>query len=730
MILLAVLLTTAGGVAHYLTTPKEYVATTQIQIERRSLGIAGDQMPWLENWWNMEYYPTQYELLKSRGLAEEVVQELDLVNDPAFNAGGTPPVVEGTDDDYADQAVLGRLADRLRASLSVSPVRSTQLVRLSYRYKDPVFAARAANAFARVFIDRGVSRRQETVGRAQRFLDQQIAELEAEIESLEKEGSVARREADLVGTASGEGSVSNQRLAGVNSDYLDARRKRFSTQSRYEEAVASSPEVTANRYAREVIEPLRRAQQELEQEYEEKSRTFKTDWPPLIELGQRVERGRRELQDAFAREASSAVQTLYSDYQAARREEGRLRQELEAVKDEVYEQSSAASQMGNLEMQIATRRELLNEMLKRQSEAEVAARQQASDFESEGSGSNTNVTVVDRALVPGSPAYPSLRRSLTFGLIAGLLLGIGFVILLELLDRTVKTADEAEKLLDLPVLAVVPAVADDSKGGEAYGYSRRSSSSGSGRSGPRSLVQRRGDRERMEIERLPHLRPRLGVSESYRSLRTALMLSTADELRTVAVTSATTGEGKTATATNLGIVLAQLKGRRVLLMDCDLRRPRLHRVFKLSNRQGLVSALAGGHESELPINSTDIGGLYVATSGPLPPNPSELLASKRMAELVGLLREKFDFVVLDTPPVLPVTDALLVGSHVDGVALCLRAGRVNRDEVLDCRDRLQRADIKILGTVLNGYVSAHGGYGKRYRYYETYAEETEAGSAA
>jgi capsular exopolysaccharide synthesis family protein len=253
------------------------------------------------------------------------------------------------------------------------------------------------------------------------------------------------------------------------------------------------------------------------------------------------------------------------------------------------------------------------------------------------------------------------------------------------------------------------------------------------RTAPGSLIERKKGPAvaPSQIELVPHERPRTLISESYRSLRTALLLSSARELRVVAVTSAMAGEGKTATAANLAVVLAQL-GRQVLIVDCDLRKPRLHQVFEVSNRVGLVNQLTAAAEPEVFL-PTVVPNLWVTPSGPIPPNPSELLASDRMRDWLKSVRSRFDFVVIDTPPALAVTDATIVGMLADGVVLTLRSGKVTREEARLCRDRLRQTGIKILGAVLNRYRSLQAGLGKRYRYYESYgAEESEpkAGSAA
>jgi capsular exopolysaccharide synthesis family protein len=726
LIAVCVVLATAAGAVHYVITPREYSAWTTIQIERRSLSVAGSQMAWLENWWNMEYYPTQHEILRSRRLAEEVIRKLRLMEDPKFNPGAAPG---SAGDAEADRAALARMAQSLRSGLSVSPIRETQIVRLAYQSSDPEFAARVVNGFADTFIDLGVETRTVTVTQAQSFIDEQIEDLRAEIAGKEEERRRLGDDSDLVGLAPDGEGVADERLGGLNREFIDAKRRRIDAQSRYEDLVSTSAESVASTYGAGAIDPLQGGLRRLEQEYRSQLDTFRPSYPPMVELQGRIDQARTDLADAIEREARRIVSTTYRDYQAALRQESRLAQELERLKGDVLDQSSATLRAANLRLEIENSRELLDDLMRRQSETSVARRQQENR--------ETNVHVIDRAFVPGSPAHPSLKKDLSMGLGAGFLLGLALVVLLEFLDRTIKNGEEAEKLLGLPVLAVIPDLGEGAGAatyGEAGAGGRRSAQrSARGRSGSaRPFADRKGGAA-VDVELVPHTKPRLAVSEGYRGLRTALLLSTADELKVVAVTSAGAGEGKTVTAANLAVVLAQL-GRRVLLLDCDLRKPRLHRIFQLSNRQGVVTFLTGGRDAELAVYPTDVPGLFVTPSGPTPPNPSELLASDRMGDLVAAIRTQFDYVVLDTPPVLPVTDAVVAGALADGTVLCLRAGKVLRDEAAACRDRLRRADVKVLGTVLNGHRSSQGGAGKRYQYYETYAyaeeAEAEAGSAA
>jgi polysaccharide biosynthesis transport protein len=724
---------------HYAMTPKMYQATTILQIERRALTpLVGSQTPWLEDWWNMEYYPTQYKLLESRGLAERVVRNLRLSEDPFFNPGGRPlaslasftpgdPVSPDSPTAEADLAVVGQLANRLRGGLSVEPVRSTQLVNLTYRSTNPEFAARAVNGFAEAFIDWGIENRSTTAGNASSFLTSQIETLKKEIQGKESQLQAISRTSDIVELDSGS-NVTMQRLEALNKNYSEALRERIEREARYRELMSSPKEAIAESLSDGLYTEMRRKQLDMERDYEIGLKTYKKDFPKMVEMQAAIEKGRQHLAAVVEEQVEKARQSAGAEYQTALRQERALESEMRGLKSEALDESSATADYRNLSVEVETRRNLLDEVLKAQSETEVTARLQGTK--------ESNVRFVDRALAPGGPSSPNLKQDLSSGLLFGLVLGVGIVLLLEYLDRTVKTAEQVERLLGLPTLAIIPDINDTGsgyggyRGYGGYGYGI-STAVAKARGGRRWLEKKKGEMP-SRIELVPHENPRLAVSEAYRSLRTALLLSSARELKVVAVTSAVASEGKSATASNLAVVMAQL-GRRVLIVDADLRKPRLHEVFQVSNRAGLVSYLTGGADFEGIVSRTSVPQLYVTPSGPIPPNPSELLASDRMAELVKAARGRFDFVVIDTPPLLPVTDATLVGDLVDGVTICLRAGKVTREEARTCLDRLKMAGVKVLGVVLNRHLLNQGGYaGRRYQMYEAYGADVEpkAGSAA
>jgi succinoglycan biosynthesis transport protein ExoP len=727
------LLGLAGAGIHFAITPPQYQATTTLQIERRNLTPVGNnENIWYENYWNLEFYPTQYELLQSRGLAERVVKSLDLMADVNFNPGrrdaGARPTAEG------DEAVLGRLADQLRGGLAVEPVRSTQLVQLRFRASSPEFAAKAANAFAEAFIDMGVEDRYASAGKASTFIASQIEALKLEIDDKEKQLQAFSRRSDIV-TLDPQANVTLQRLEALNSQVMDARKERIEKEAQYHEALAGPKESLADGLSTGVVSEQRSQLLKLERDYDTKLKTYKPDFPDMIALKAEIEKARQHLEEVSKEQLDKARSGAFSAYQSALRQEEALQSELSRLKSEAIDQSSAAVEYTNLKVEIQTRRDLLDELLRKQSETEVAVRLQDTR--------ESNVRIIDKALVPGGPFRPSLHKDVSYGLLLGLLFGVGCAVLIELLDRTIKSPEEVERRLGLPTLAVIQDLAEDGKtyGYASYGYGYGAGGPSAGkprvrpttRTAPASLLEKKkGTAVPLgQIELVPHARPRTLISESYRSLRTALLLSSARELRVVAVTSAVAGEGKTATASNLAVVLAQL-GRQVLIVDCDLRKPRLHQVFRVSNRAGLVNQLTAAAEPEVFL-PTEVPNLWITPSGPIPPNPSELLSSDRMRDWLKAARSRFDFVVIDTPPALAVTDATVVGMLADGVVLTLRSGKVTREEARLCRDRLRQTGIKILGAVLNRHRSLQAGLGKRYRYYESYgAEESEpkAGSAA
>jgi succinoglycan biosynthesis transport protein ExoP len=706
----------------YFVTPRQYRATTVLQIERRTTSAAALQQPvQSDDWFDAQsFYPTQYRLLQSRGLAERVVKNLRLSDDPVFNParanlpGATNAKVAASDDATA----LADLAYGVLGGLEVSPIRNTRLVEVSYVSTNPELAARIANGVADAYIDWGVETRFATVGKASSFLASQIEALKQEIQDKEAQLQAYSRRSDIV-ALDPSSNVTVQRLEGLNKDFVGAVSERISKEARYKELANSPDDVVADTASGGLITQLRGEQLKLEREYATKLNTYKPEWPAMQELKAQIDKGRQHLAAVTQEMVGKAHESAKAEYQGALRREEALAAELAKQKGEAMRLNSAAVEYNNLKVEVSTRRALLDELVRKQSETEVASRLQGTR--------DSNIIVVDRALVPEAPYRPSLRRNLALGLMLGLGLGLGLAFSVEYLDRSIKNTDDVGRVLGVPVLAVIPDVGRAWNGyGSPYGYGRRSEENRSSRSGP---ADPQASREPAggQIELVSHLKPRLAVSEAYRSLRTALLLSTSNRLKSIVVTSAVPGEGKSSTTVNLAVVLAQL-GRPVLLVDADLRKPRLHEIFGLSNRTGLVNYLTGSADETSTVLQTSVPNLSLTPTGPVPPNPSELLSSERMMDFAALALQRFDYVLFDSPPALPVTDAIVLGAMSDGVVLCVGSGMLLREDARACRQRLRLSEVRILGVALNRFREHRGRYSKRYRAYQEYLDGMAAGA--
>jgi capsular exopolysaccharide synthesis family protein len=681
------------GTARYLSAPVLFEATSQIQIERRAPNLLGGPV-YSQGWWNPEFFPTQEQLLKGRGLAETVTRKLALWNDAYFDATVTRSsyVREGqavTADD--DQVVVARLASRVRGGLRVQQVNGTQLFNLTYTASDPRIAMTLANGYAESFIESGKASSRADAAQASSDIQTEIITLEREIQALEEQLAAYSQNSDIV-APNGETNVTLQRLTAANTAFLEAQRRRIEAQAEYNELTNRPPEDLAETLSGGLVSGQRAELIKLQREYETKLETYRADFPTMVDLKSQITEAQRQLDKLIEENSQQAVRTARARYQQALQTERSLESEYEAMKDETRRYQSASTALQNLTGDIDAKRETLDRLRRSQSQANIGAT----------SGTQSVVTQTEKAILPTSPVSPSLRRHLPSGLILGLLCGIAIVVLADFMDRSIKAPEELEKRLGLPVLGVIPDVNRRSAGGRVYGQKKRG-----------SQVERS---EELNIDLLPQKQPRLPTSEAYRALRTATLLSRADEPQILVVSSTEAQEGKTATAMNLAVVLAQL-GRKTLLIDADLRKPRIHESLGISNRLGLVNCLVHQADLDSVVQSTEVDNLWALPSGPLPPNPSELLSSSHAAELLVEARKQFDTIIIDTPPLLAVTDAVTVAVRSDGLLLCVRAGRASRESIQRCSQQLHRAGVPVLGTVFNAYRARSGRYGGRYGTY-------------
>jgi len=418
--------------------------------------------------------------------------------------------------------------------------------------------------------------------------------------------------------------------------------------------------------------------------------------PEVKELDQQIDVLQKHLAETRSRGTATLLKNLETKYRQAQEREDALRKSFNQQKGETVTQNEAAINYRILQQEIETNKGLLNNLLQRSKENDVVL-----------AGRPNNISVVDYAIVPDFPVGPARMRSVMLAFVLALAFGIGLALVLEYLDDTVHSTDDVEKVLRLPALAVIPAM--------GAGTKRRKLMSTA------SALQKRNGSNGTNPELLLHVTGRSALAEAYRQLRTSVLLSTAGRApKTLLVTSSLPGEGKTTTAVNTAISLAQT-GVKVVIIDADMRRPRLRSIFDLPEGDGLSSILSSEMaEAEMlaTIARDEVSGLYVLASGPVPPNPAELLGSDQMRKLIELLGQHFTHIVIDSPPVNSFTDGVLIASIVDGVLLVVHGGKSSRGVVRRSRQLLMDIGAKIVGVVLNN-VSArsHDYYYYHQRYY-------------
>lgn len=690
----------AAAVAKTMLTTPLYRATVILNVERdrgNPVDIGGQQ---LYDWYNPEFIPTQTRLMQSREIARRAAVLLNLAEDADF----VPKVSGATRAALAaggaeDSGPVEQAAARVKGGVSTSAIRGTNLVELSYVALKPKTAADVANAVAEAYIDWTLEARFNLASQASRFLASQVEQVKGEIDAKERELQAYGRQKDIVSIDPTQ-NVTLQKLESLNKDYAEAVADRVSKEARHYELQNAKPDAMAETLSGGLVTQLRNEVLKLEREYSEKLNVYKPEWPAMQQLRAQIQKGKEHLATVVAETMAKAREQARTDFQTAQRREEALKEVLRAQKAEAMLLNSNAVEYNNLRVEVATKRALLDTLLKRQSETEMMTRMKGER--------ESSIRIVDRALPPGGRFSPSYRRNGIAGLLFGLAIGFGLAFLLEYLDRSIRTSEQVEQVLKLPSLGVIPSVSDATErkygyGRYAYGVRRR-----------KSVAQGKPD-ETPPIELLPHQQMRSVVSEAYRSFRTSLLLARAGGWKTLVVTSSLPGEGKTSTTVNLAVVLGQL-GRRVLVVDADLHKPRVHEVLGVSNRTGLVSVLAEGADLMKTIQVTKVPGVAVLTAGPSSPNPSGLLASEGMERLLDGLKGTFDHVLVDSPPVQAVADALILGNRSDGVVLCLKGGATAREVVLRTRDKLASANARVFGVLINNLPAPMGGYSSYYPY--------------
>jgi polysaccharide biosynthesis transport protein len=682
-----------------------YRSHIQIQIERESSAITIEDLFGIAAS-DQEFLQTQYVLLRSRGLALRVVDDHKLYNDPELNpagvAGKTPAEI---------QQVKENIAGGLLGGIEVTPVRGTSLVEIAYIGTSPRLSQKVADAWGESFIRMNIAKKLESVRQASEFLTSQIAAIQADLQLSRKELTDYSRSHGIVSVDErdeGE-SVVMSTLTQINTDLTEAQNAVYERQARYNSLQRTAPEAVASSdpLVLRLTEELSRQQRE----YSQQLATYREGHPQMKALADQIQKTRTERGATIQAAYNKAVETARGEVAAASARVASLREAYDRQRGEVQRLNVDAAKYLDLRMGVESKQTMLAALQKQLNETQVAARLSGN--------ASSNIHITDTARLPGGRHNLTMQKNLQRAFPLGLILGLAAIFFLEYMDRSVKTPEDLERVTRFAPLGVIPAAGTVSR---QYGYSN-----GYGRTAPRLRAVDSGDKE-PGVELIPHTDARSPISEAYRALRTSLLLASASSPKVIVITSSFAREGKTTTSVNLAAVLAQM-GKPVLLLDADLRRPRLQKVFHGKMNLGLVNYLAANIPLEDIIQPTEVPHLSVVLSGPIPPNPSELLASDRMKHLIEEVRGKFAYVIFDSPPVLAVTDAIVLAAGADGVVLCVHGGKTPRELVQRSAERLRQSNIPVLGAILNNLDLHQYGYTYRKSYYDYYESDDSEGRA-
>jgi succinoglycan biosynthesis transport protein ExoP len=667
-----------------------YEATARIEIDRDVPSMLPFQNVNSDSFYEdlQNYIETQSKVLQSDTLAMETIKKTNLMNEPAF--GGAPggheqlPVLSTTSTPIERPGILAAF----KGALSVKLVPNTRLLDVTFESTDKQLAARVLNSHLEEFKAMNFRGHLSTSNYASEFLTSQLAETKQNFENAEEKRLKYERE-NQIWTVDEKQNITTQKLSEIDKELTAAQSDRIKKQADFQ--MASSGNVDAVPAVRESTQlgSLTAKQSELRQQYIADLARFGPNWPTVKSEQEQI----KSLDQLVTNEKKNIIGRIEQEYHAAAQRESLLTDALNKQKQEANDMAEKLVQYNILVRDAESNKQLYDGLSQKLKEAGIS------------SGLHPdNIKVIDPAMVPSTPSRPNRARNILMAFLVGIVGGLGLAFLREYMDNTVKTPDDIERLAKLPSLAVVPSF------GMLDGPKRNRMS--------RLLNSASG--KDMNVELVSYSMPQSQVSEAFRSLRTSLLLSQAGHPpQVILVTSALPREGKTTAAVNLAVTLAQL-GDRTLLIDADLRKPGVTRALSLPEGKyaGLSSYLAGVSSMDLvSVPHPVIPNLCVVPTGPIPPNPADLLSSARMQEGINELRSEYKFIVVDSPPVMAATDAVILSVLVDGVLLVVRSGETPKEAFSRTRDLLTGVKCRMLGVLLNAVDSNAPDYYYSYRYY-------------
>jgi len=674
-----------------LTTTPVYRATTRVLIDRENQYMANINTVYAD-FYSEDYYHTQYELIRSGAVAYKVAKNLNLQSNPDFNPaakksdgffsmiGNAFRTTKNVPEERSFDDPLLPLAKKVQGNLRVDPVKNSRIVNISYEYHDPILAAYIANGIANAYVEQVLDIKMGTAKHAVEWMSKKIDEQKKLLEQSQNVLQEYMKDKDIVELENKE-AITPQKVQSLSAQLVMAESKRKETEALYNQVkdltnnlagALTVPAIAGD----QVMQSLRTEEIRREKDAMEMSKKYGEKHPQMIRLREDL----RALREKMSSESKRIITSMKNDYELAKTKEAGLRSSLAQGKGEALSLSSKAIQYGVLKREVESNQQIYDALLKRIKETSLI--EEVKSF---------NIYIVDRAEVPKGPVRPRSLLNVLLSVIVGLFGGAGIAFFLEYVDNTFKKPEDVEERLSLPLLGVVPSF-------------------------------RKTDPDE-RLETITHTNQKAAISETYRALRTSILLSAVEPVKSFVVTSSLENEGKTTTAINLAIALAQME-KMVLLVDADLRKPKIHTVFGMENSVGLSSFLARQMVRDM-IRTSPIPHLSIITSGPLPPNPSELLGSIRMREFLNIVNEKFDIVVFDSAPLVTVTDATILSDLVDGTVMVIRSGKTTVEVAKRGKRLLTDINAKILGVVLNCVDTEREGYKYLYPYYYQYGPDKE-----